>query len=207
MVSIKDKLSFFKKIVEDEVAEDFRDKTEKLKAHYAKEEALLQAEQQQQTRQAADQAAFESQRLAREARARKQLAERRLLRQIEQAQMAELLEASRAAITKARNENSSDYIQSVKSALDRDGARDIYLIEGPEGWSEAVTKTWPEATYKVRPIDGLILYADAGKLRYDYTLSSRIDAVLPRLSALYREAMGDVCQKTKEGRNNATDRH
>lgn len=208
MVSIKDKLSVFQKIVQDEVKEEYREKREKLKAHYAKEDALLHAEKEQQSRLAADQAAFERQRLAREARAKKQLAERQLQRRVEQEHMNELLQASREEVLARWNADPAAYCAMVEKQLSADDAPEINRIEGPESWADVAKKSWPNAEYQTKPLDGLILYGDEDRLRYDFTLSTRMKTVLPKLAACYRKAMDGGCTENREGgRQDATHRN
>lgn len=189
MVSIKDKLSFFKKIIEGRAEQTFSEKATKLQDHYAEQMDSLRAELSQTAKQQQHQAEYEAKRRAGERKARQRLAEQKALRDIEKSQFDELIAASREAILQDRHDDPDAYVGKVFAALAADTDKPIRSIEGPEYLAEVTAKHTPDASYTVKPIDGLILYSEDKRVRYDFTLDSMIAAALPKLAEVYRETM------------------
>lgn len=192
MVSIKDKLAFFKKIIEDRVEEDFVKKTEQIQKRYATQREAFNAEVKLQMERLRHQKAYEAAKKERERQAKERSAVQSTIRQLENDGFAELLKECKETLEKTWNENPKAYYDSVLAALKADGAKTIHYIEGPARWQADAQKLWPEAEYTVVPDIGFVLYEADRAMRYDYSLDSLMRAQMEVLAAKYRTAMSDV---------------
>lgn len=181
MITVQDKIPFFRKIMENEFKLQLDESYRQLEANFEERKAALDGRLAKEMKDRS-----ERQRLMLEEDRRNRLGQAEadlkasLLRQRQQ-----FLDELRQDLTKALKEwlASDDFLSSLQNIR-------FQRAEGPAHLQEPMLRHYPEVEYTVRMVEGLRLFDDTDRSRIDLSLSRFLERNEKVLSQTFQEMVG-----------------
>lgn len=181
MITVQDKIPFFRKIMENEFKLQLSESYKQLEDGFAERKHKLdkRLDNEMKDRTERQQLLLDTERRTKLGQAESNLKQSLLLKR------QELLGELRSDITHKLREwlTSDDFLQSISHVK-------FNRVEGPAAMQSAVEARFPGITYEVRPMEGVTLYDDKDGSRIDLSLGRYLERYEKVLSQTFTEMVG-----------------